>query len=104
MNGLLFLDCVACNRTYYGEWGTTYSLSLSADSVASALGLLPPHHHHHHQPPTQQQSYSQTSESSYDQRTMTGSSTTGGSSGSSQFVCQLTFAAAGGSFGDLVEV
>lgn len=69
----------ACNRTYYGEVGSTYHISLSSETIAAALGLNHP-----------QQVDSQSSNS--------------GHGGPAQFVCHLTFFAAGDNFGDLVQV
>jgi hypothetical protein len=82
----LLLKISACNRTYYGEWGTTYSLSLNSATIAASMGHLREQHGHQGQP------------------------SGGGPSHTKKlphyphFVCQLTFAAAGDNFGDLVQV
>ncbi|CAL8123713.1 unnamed protein product [Orchesella dallaii] len=73
--------CTPCNRTYYGEVGSTYHLSLSSETIAAALGLNHP------------------------QQVDPSKSGGGGSHGGpAQFVCHLTFFAAGDNFGDLVQL
>ncbi len=79
MHEFYFTLFTACNRTYYGEVGSTYHISLSSETIAAALGLNHP-----------QQVDSQSSNS--------------GHGGPAQFVCHLTFFAAGDNFGDLVQV
>ncbi|ODN04521.1 hypothetical protein Ocin01_02153 [Orchesella cincta] len=73
---------MSCNRTYYGEIGSTYHLSLSSETIAAALGLNHP----------------QQVDSSHGQ-----GSGSGAHGGPAQFVCHLTFFAAGDNFGDLVQ-
>lgn len=132
---LIWLKCLcilACNRTYYGEWGWTYSISLSSATIAAALGLS------HEQ---QLLAGDQPATSSFGGsgkakgggmsrlRNLTskgGLFASGGITTSSttstpqmtasplppvkrpglppQFVCQLTFAAAGDNFGDFIQV
>lgn len=111
----------ACNRTYYGEWGSTYTLSLTSSTIAAALGL------------THEQQLLAASQSDQPKDEVVGRKLLspkerergGGGKGGMrqlaaasrgervkgesraevpQFVCQLTFAAAGDNFGDFVQV
>jgi len=80
----IILVCIAaCNRTYYGEIGSTYHLSLSSETIAAALGL--------NHPQQVDPSHGQSAGAS-------------GHGGPALFVCHLTFFAAGDNFGDLVQV
>ncbi|CAG7667441.1 unnamed protein product [Allacma fusca] len=76
--------CTPCNRTYYGEWGSTYSLSLSSETISSIL---------------------QSRQDGKNPIQGSSSSATGDKKpASAHFVCQLAFAAAGDNFGDFVQI